>query len=344
MADNKNNLSKSLINSVRKTIKDKFPELNNTDIIALVNEAIEAYNEYNDKNPNLKIKISNFLIFYVSKMIEQKLSKKDMLLIMEDSERYFLKNGSYKSYRKTEQEKIKNEDKQFLNLKEKLCTYTDFNTRSLKRIIRNLSKHHPEISMEIILSLISDSIDEEISDNDKKYNVIEYCIKNEIDFFMMIDMYLEFLASKPDIDKNTTLLNVIYKANIAKIDESNTDCFYVTNLSKELRINENAFRDKLFKLKNKFPLVQRDIILKSVGDYYYIKHHDKKLLELMKKIKCSYRDNLILEIVLLRMEQVLTYEDAYEIAVKNLENGTPLLYLKYGDHEEEKIRDIYSKK
>ncbi len=216
--------------------------------------------------------------------------------------------------------------------------------KKIKRYVKELSTNYPEFTEEEIAIIIINALNKKIIRNEKETNLTEICKNHKIDFFEIIDIYINLYITNQKSNEEENILYAIGKAIVPKKELVNK-----SNLSSELDVNEHTFRDKNLRLSLKFPNIPTEILLKATCDYYYTEKHNNKLLNIMpkitnNKISSNYRDSLILEIVLLRMEQVLTYEEAYEIAVKNFENGTSLLYSKYKDSDEEEKQDIHSKK
>ncbi len=347
MLENKNNTLDFTISAARKSIKNRFPELNDTDIQSVIEESIESYKKYKNQHPDLKIKVSIFLIFYATIKIENNLSEQDLELILKENEKIFIVGGKKQkeSLRKIEK-KTNNQNKQTFNLiKKKLSSYIDINENLIRKNITILVNNYPNLSFSNIATLITNIMDEKIIRQYKEYNIIEYCEKFGIDFFKVLDSYITLLYNNSKKSKNSILLDSINNVIINDVKDSEIQTVSKYDLIKELGAN-NAFYNKYSLLSQNFSSVPKNIILYSTCDYYYIKKHDNKLLKLIsnEKRKGSSIDSLILEIALLRMEQVLTYEEAYYMAFKNFEEGTSLLHSKYGDSAEEKTQNIYSKK
>ncbi len=346
MLENKNNTLDFTISAARKSIKNRFPELNDTDIQSVIEESIESYKKYKNQHPDLKIKVSIFLIFYATIKIENNLSKQELMLILKENENTFSTGNGIqrKSFRVKESEERKQKIQYFNNIKnniwKKLSLYISISDCTLEKKITALSNNHPELSFENMLVLIIDTMGQKINKNGLEYTIVEYCKKFGTDFFEVMDIYINLYISDQESNKESNLLYAISKV----ISSQKKELVCMANLFNELGINKPTFHDKHLKLSKKFPNIPNEVLLKAICDYYYIKKYDNKLLELLPKIRTPYRDNLILEIVLLRMEQVLTYEEAYYMASKNFEEGTSLLHSKYGDSAEEKTQNIYSKK
>lgn len=86
MLENKNDevyISEQMIYKVKSTITSKYSHLDSIEIENLMQESINFYNRFMVENPNLKIIISRFLIFYISKKVELNLSEDNMMEILD---------------------------------------------------------------------------------------------------------------------------------------------------------------------------------------------------------------------------------------------------------------------
>ncbi len=328
-------ISENAIYRITKDIKHKYSFLTINEIENLIQETGNVYNKFIKDNVNLKISITKFFIFYISKKIDMNLSEKDMMVVLKENINLLIGNSSKQpSFNKTKNNKnaLNNYVSIICEKTFNLLNYTSKHQK-IKRYIKKLATNYPKFTEEEIAIIIVNALNIKIIRNKKETNLAELCENYKIDFFEIIDVYINLYITNQDLAEETNILHAI-----GKIISPKKELVYMPNLADELNVNRYTFSDKYLHLSKKFSNVPTDILLKGTCDYYYIKNLNDKLLDLMPKIinsaVCSnYRDSLILEIVLLRMEQVLTYEEAYEMAIKNFEEGTSLLYSKYGDND-----------